>query len=769
MIETPLINTFSDSAQWVLWKLEDRDGNGKKTKVPYTATHSHASSTRPETWDTFANVRDVYQRFKGSYNGIGIVFTPDKTLLGIDLDKVLDGPTIADTAAAQLVEAAATYCEISPSGTGLHLYLQVDTPLDLEANRHDGYECYTSGRYFTVTAKPYGDPRPIRTVSPDEAIKLLSILGYPWENQTKPTPLATPKAAPLSATTDEDVITIIRRSAQAAKFESLFDRGELNAYESGSEADLALCSMLAFYTQDPEQIRAIVSRSALGQRDKWRDRADYQERTIRKALKDQTATYDPNYRRSPTPAPSRPAVIVPPAPATPTEPPSAKPVNLADYEPDDSGNADAFLAVNPSGYLYTASHGWMTFTGTHWTRDNAEQRLENTIAEVLRQRQHAAIDSKRTAVVTAATPNAKRIRDCKFILQSRLVADVGTFDTHDHLLNVRNGVIDLRTGRVSPHDHTLRMTHLVDCEYNPTANAGLFRNFLTGVIDGGDTTANWLQTILGYCLTGDTRFEIVLYLHGKTRAGKGTTIEALSALLGDLARPLSFTSLIEKRDPDASNFDLAPLRNARLVIADESDRRDRLNGGKFKALTGGNALSCCYKHRDFFSYRPKFKILLVSNWPPNADADDDAIWSRLRVVEFPNSHAGSEDFTLKSRLKSEPYQQSLLAWLVQGAIQFYQSGSIGIAAPEVVTKATQARRDDLDEVKQWIDTVCITGDYFTENHRVYQSYAKWCVDNGYTAKLQRSLTSSLNAKGYLSIVKKVEGASKRGISGILAQ
>jgi DNA-binding transcriptional ArsR family regulator len=85
---------------------------------------------------------------------------------------------------------------------------------------------------------------------------------------------------------DEEIIRLCRAAENAPKFEALYDRGDVHAYHGGddSAADLALLSMLAFYTQDPAQLERIFSDSALGLRGKWRRRADYRERTIEKAL-----------------------------------------------------------------------------------------------------------------------------------------------------------------------------------------------------------------------------------------------------------------------------------------------------------------------------------------------------------------------------------------------------------------------------------------------------------------------------------------------------
>jgi DNA-binding transcriptional ArsR family regulator len=102
------------------------------------------------------------------------------------------------------------------------------------------------------------------------------------------------EASALSGPTDEMVIQKCRAADNAAKFADLFDRGDVHAHHGGdaSVADLALLGILAFYTQDQTQLERLFSSSALGRREKWRQRGDYRRRTISRALASLGETYD---------------------------------------------------------------------------------------------------------------------------------------------------------------------------------------------------------------------------------------------------------------------------------------------------------------------------------------------------------------------------------------------------------------------------------------------------------------------------------------------
>src|SRR5829696_2137117 len=102
------------------------------------------------------------------------------------------------------------------------------------------------------------------------------------------------EASALSGPTDEMVVQKCRAADNAAKFADLFDRGDVHAYHGGdaSVADLALLGIMAFYTQDEAQLERLFSSSALGQREKWRQRDDYRRRTISRALNSLGESYD---------------------------------------------------------------------------------------------------------------------------------------------------------------------------------------------------------------------------------------------------------------------------------------------------------------------------------------------------------------------------------------------------------------------------------------------------------------------------------------------
>lgn len=284
-----LVSTFGEQKRWVNWRHETKE-DGKVTKVPYAIDGAMASTTNPLTWS-------IYEDAIKASSQVGIVFMPDQLLLGIDLDHCLEGNVITHEEKEkieQLIKEANTYTEISPSNTGLHLFLTLTAPLKLIANREGPFEAYTSGRFFTVTNNPYKEALSVRTVTPDEAIALLSIIGYPWGREVQQNVPGKPSIN-LSLD-DETVLSKMFASKNGDKIKSLYG-ADITAYNNDdSSADMALCSHLAFWTgRNAEQMDRIWLNSPLGAREKTQKRKDYRDRTISKAIDGCPEVYSKNY------------------------------------------------------------------------------------------------------------------------------------------------------------------------------------------------------------------------------------------------------------------------------------------------------------------------------------------------------------------------------------------------------------------------------------------------------------------------------------------
>ncbi|MFA9417945.1 hypothetical protein [Natrinema sp. HArc-T2] len=297
--------------QWVCWKEEPRDG--KPTKIPVTpGSGAFASSTDPETWASFETALE----YAGTENadGIGFVFTDDDPIVGVDLDDCRDPESDdVDDTALDIIERLDSYTEISPSGTGFHVLIRGELPDG--RNRRGSIELYDTARFFTVTCDRLEDTPPrvarrqdalvaihreyVQDSKPDSEHK--SGTYSTTDEQTTTTISAADTNVDLE---DQELLERAQNASNGEKFERLW-RGSTAGYESQSEADMALCCLLAFWTGgDQQQMDRLFRQSGL-LRDKWdevhyADGSTYGEKTIERAISSTSEFYDPDTRETAT-------------------------------------------------------------------------------------------------------------------------------------------------------------------------------------------------------------------------------------------------------------------------------------------------------------------------------------------------------------------------------------------------------------------------------------------------------------------------------------
>lgn len=293
---------LKEKNQWVCWKLEERDG--KPTKIPVNPhTGSYASSTDPDTWSDYETAQ-THHNTNPETEGIGIVFGPDDLLAGVDLDNVYNPETEElEDWAEDVINTLGSYAEWSPSGTGAHVLLYGILPEDgrtrakqestLDAYDESEIEAYDNGRFFTVTEDHIeGTPTSLKQRNNElrevhEEYLARDDTGETAETTTEPT------EANLDLS-DQELIEKAKNAENGREFERLWN-GDTSGHDGDhSRADMALLSHLAFWTGcDRSRMERLFDQSGLT-RDKWNEREDYRERSIKKAIRGCSDTYDPD-------------------------------------------------------------------------------------------------------------------------------------------------------------------------------------------------------------------------------------------------------------------------------------------------------------------------------------------------------------------------------------------------------------------------------------------------------------------------------------------
>jgi hypothetical protein len=266
---------------WVVWRWEDRDG--KWTKPPYQVNGNLAKSNDPATWTSFEDVLQASEN--GKFDGVGFMLC--RPYVGIDLDGCRNKESgVFRDWAKSIITTFNSYAEVSPSGRGAKILLRAN--YQGQGHHNDRIGLFAKARYFCITGHTLKGCHKIRACQ--EELEDLIKREWPGENGTKSSTQSQEYQPPIQATKEDlEIFDKASNAQNGEKFLKLWAGEWQGDYPSQSEADAALCSLIAFWTQDPAQIERIVRGSGL-YREKW-DRADYLGRTIRNILKDRKETY----------------------------------------------------------------------------------------------------------------------------------------------------------------------------------------------------------------------------------------------------------------------------------------------------------------------------------------------------------------------------------------------------------------------------------------------------------------------------------------------
>lgn len=318
VIFDPIPSGLTYPNQWVLWRYVWKEGKngkpGKWDKPPLQPTGEHASSTAALTWSTFQTVKEAYERGLNlpvddplHFDGVGYVplkvHQAENNLQFGDLDKCRDKDTgQLSLEAKEDLDLINTYCEISPSGTGIRFIAKGNPPYPQgkDGGKNGNVELYQGRHYLTITGHRLEEYPATIEKRPEE----LNAFYQKHFSELEPRPEAAPCAGTVTKLTDDQIICLASEARNSAKFMALMD-GNINGYPSNSEADQAFCNLVAFYTTNEEQIDRIFRRSKL-YRAKW-ERADYREGTIRKAISGSREHYSGNGPKGETPTTPEPS------------------------------------------------------------------------------------------------------------------------------------------------------------------------------------------------------------------------------------------------------------------------------------------------------------------------------------------------------------------------------------------------------------------------------------------------------------------------------
>ncbi|MGG1254322.1 phage/plasmid primase, P4 family, partial [Brevibacillus agri] len=434
----------------------------------------------------------------------------------------------------------------------------------------------------------------------------------------------------------------------------------------------------------------------------------------------------------------------------------------------DWGNAERFCQQHNGIIRFNASNRkWMIWNGVTWREDDTEQIIQlakETIRSIYNECDFTEDEQERVKISKFAFKSESESKIRAFLKLAQAEKDIpiipAELDADPWKLNVLNGVIDLKTGKLTPHDSSYLMTKVAPVNYVPEAQCPNWSQFIHKIMDGNHELIDFIQRAIGYSLTGVTTEQVLFLLNGTGRNGKSTLLTTVQDLLGDYAQQTPSETLMSKNKTGINN-DIARLIGIRFVCASETDEGKRLDEPLIKQLTGGDKITARFLFREYFEFTPLFKLFLATNHLPNIRGSDEGIWRRVRLIPFQVRIPDNEiDTQLGMKLRNE--LPGILLWAIQGCLKWQAEG---LNPPLVVQEATDKYRSEMDIMANFVSERCDIGSNKETTIAVlYDNYRQWASEAGEYVLSQREFTKRLRERGFDD--KRIGKNGSRGLRGI---
>lgn len=410
--------------------------------------------------------------------------------------------------------------------------------------------------------------------------------------------------------------------------------------------------------------------------------------------------------------------------------------------------AHLVAAENIGKLMHVANLGWFAWNGKHFVKDSDDKRTKVAAMHAIRRLAPDALGDANFLADLRQSQTSSGIDGVLRLMGSLegIRAEVDELDADPYLLNVANGVLDLRELKsvfgapvvadwrkmtLHPHDPKYRMTQITKARFDPRAHSDVWTRFLgTSLVEDG--IREYLQRALGAGLIGIQLEHLLPILQGEGRNGKGVFYEAIDTALGSYS-DIAKSSLFEvvKGDPNRPDPASLDLRGKRLVFMSETAKTAQMDFALVKRLTGGDPIKARGVHKnDSIVFQPSHLLVLITNYFPQMPANDPAVWARVRVcswnVVIPEADRDPE---LKQKLWTKPNSDAILAWLLEGLLAYE---SDGLTPPPEVLESTEGFKAEQDTVARFIDEACVEvpvtrGDAVSALH---DAYFRWCGKAG---------------------------------------
>ena len=393
----------------------------------------------------------------------------------------------------------------------------------------------------------------------------------------------------------------------------------------------------------------------------------------------------------------------------------------------------------------------------------AETELFSAMEDEARAKANRAIDkssaneaeARRAADVTAAakdflkhakrTRNALSLKNMLDLSKPALVVPLEQLDANRDIMNTPDGIIELPTGKLRPHDPADDCTMITNFAPGDQGEDEWYE-FLDMTTCEDGSMEGYLQDVAGLASFGKVKEEKVILAHGEGENGKSTLFGALGYAMGSYSGSIAVKILTTDKSNQGAS--LATLRGKRLVVTGELEEHQRLSVSMLKQIASTDPLVIEEKYRMPETITPSHTIVLYTNHLPRVGSTDHGTWRRLVVVPFKASIKPQQKILNYAEVLAQRCGPAIMKWIIQGAVNVARNG-YKVPVPECVEEATEQYKEKEDWLNNFIDDICIKDPNATVGGQaLYNAYQDWARETGDYIRRRTDFNKALESAGF---------------------
>jgi putative DNA primase/helicase len=401
----------------------------------------------------------------------------------------------------------------------------------------------------------------------------------------------------------------------------------------------------------------------------------------------------------------------------------------------EDGIAEEFAKRHQPDLRFDHERGrWFKWTGAHWEMD----KIGFPFDEARRLSRQLREGNKKMASKVA-------IQGVEYMARSdpRLAVKSDVWDKDPFLLGTPAGAVNLKTGELAGPKREQYITRLTAVAPAPKGAAcPKFMGFLMQATNHDALLCRFLQQWAGYCLTGVTAEQSLLFVYGPGGNGKTVFVNVLFEIMGDYSKSATMQTFTASKQ-QRHLTEIAMLQGARLVTASETEKGQEWSESRINSLTGSEPITANYMRQDHFTFVPQFKLTLIGNHTPKLGSVNEAARRRFNIVPFTYKPKPA-DPGLPEALKAE--YPAILRWMIEGCLDWQASG---LTRPKIVLDATAEYFEEQDVIGRWIEECCALGaDKKATASTLFASFKAFTQAVNEPAGSQMTFAAALAQHGY---------------------